>query len=297
VKKNPPLRATLQALVYADYFSFPLTKEELWQRLICPPLISKRRWEKNLVRWVKEGKLATDGDYYFLPGREKNVWKRRRGEAVWRQKWPLVQKAARWLAKIPSVWLVALTGNLAAGVARPADDIDLMIITAPQTLWLTRFLIYLILSLARLPVRRPGEPEVANKLCLNLFLDAADLRLEPKWHNLFVAHEIVLLRPLVNKRKIYQSFLAANLWARKFLPYGLPYGLPCGLPKKKKRFFSPPFPSSLLNRFCFKLQRLYMQGKPPATKISLTQAFFHPQDASRKILRCWQERCKRKGLF
>lgn len=270
--------ATFRALLYAAIFHFPLTEKELWERMICPTQTEKKVWQEKLKVWVSQGKIIKKKGYYFLPGGEGNLYRRKREEKNWPAKFVLAQKTACLLAKIPSVYFVGLTGSLAVGVAKPAGDIDLMIITAPGTLWLTRFFIYLLLKISRQPVRRPGEKFVRDKLCLNLFLDSNCLSLDKDLQNLFIAHEIVLLKPLYDKNDIYQKFLSGNRWVGKYLPHAFKL--------RKKRFskFRANFFLKFLNRFCFWLQKLNMYGKPRAKRISLTSAFFHPRDRTEKVL-------------
>lgn len=286
------LAATKKTLIYSDIFDFPLTKEELWQRLIFPPSVERSIWEEKLKQWVREGKIEKKGQFFFLPGRERVVEKRKREEKIWRKKFSLARKAALFLIKIPGVWWVGLSGRLAAGVARPEDDVDLFIITAPGRVWLTRFWIYLNLFLwgrrKGLVPRSPGEKEGRDKLCLNLFLAADSLALPEKERDLFTAFEMALLRPLAGREKIYRRFLQENSWACRFLPHAFPLG-EFGERKKGKKngvglFFR------LLNRLFFNLQRFYMRGKPPAKIITLNQVFFHPQDKKKKILAFFRQR-------
>jgi hypothetical protein len=40
----------------------------------------------------------------------------------------------------------------------------------------------------------------------------------PDKRTLYVAHEIIMMQPLVNKENFYFKFLAANVWIKDFLP-------------------------------------------------------------------------------
>jgi len=302
--------ASLKALIYADLFDFPLTEEELWRRLICPSKINQQEWKKELTDWVVRKKIGRKEGYYFLPGREGNIAKRQRGEKFWPSKFALAQKAASLLKKIPTVYFIGLTGNLALGTAQADDDIDLMIITAPGALWLTRLWIYLLLVLnnmrwpisskarnkLRLSARCPSEKSASDKLCLNLFLDGSDLEMEAGNQNLFIAHEIAFIKPLINKKQTYERFLSANQWVREFLPNAFSLKSMANTSRRIIfvelrgvffRFFNYP---------CYWFQRFYMRGKPLAKKVSLTQAFFHPRDQSGKIMNRFVARCKKEKI-
>jgi len=291
--KNSLLTATRQALAYADLFDFPLTQSELWPRLIGSPRTTKKSWQSQLKTWVDEKVIGKKEGYFFLPGREKLVERRKKEAAVYYQKLPLARRAARLLAAIPTVWLVGLSGNLASRRAKPSDDIDLVIITAPDRLWLTRAVVYLLLfvfgRLAGLKVRRPREKEVADKLCLNLFLDAGKLALEGKARNLFTAHEVVLMTPLVSKHDTGRRFLQANSWVAGFFP-NQSFGKTSPLRAKSSRLMAR------LNQFCFEKQVGWMKGKPKVKKVTLTRAFFHPRDNTESVLARFARRCQKKSI-
>jgi len=97
------------------------------------------------------------------------------------------------------------------------DDIDLLIITSKSRLWLTRFLTVILLELVA-NRRHPADKEVKDKICLNMFLDEGHLEVPKKEQDLFSAHEVCQLKVLWDKNGIYQKFLKANLWSKKFLP-------------------------------------------------------------------------------
>ena len=111
---------------------------------------------------------------------------------------------------IPWVKLVALTGARAMNNASANDDIDLMIITSKNRLWLTR----LLLSILLFPWLRRAK-KISRRLCLNLWLDESALAI--KTRNLYTAHEICQLKPLYNCEATYQKFISANLWVKTYL--------------------------------------------------------------------------------
>ncbi len=183
-----------KTIAYADIFDYPLTGEELRRFLIkgdsLPP-----------------GKKS----FYHLPGRAGLIYLRRQRQNFSRLKWPIARKAARVLSLIPSVKLVAVTGALAMNNSDKDDDIDLMIVTAKNRLWLTR-LAALVLLFPWLRRQR----RVNNRICLNLWLDDSVLAI--KRQDLYIAHELCQARPVFERNGAYQKFIAANLWYKKFLP-------------------------------------------------------------------------------
>jgi len=279
-KKDLLSTSIKQTLLYSQLFSFPLRKKELYNRLITPPSVSFPIFKQKLKTLIKQGKIKTLKNYYFLPGREKTVNKREQLTKNYPEKYQKVKKAAQAIAQIPQVSFIGLTGNLALGIAQVKDDLDLMIITKPNSLWLTRFKVYCLLKTKGkkegLSVRKPKSKESSDQLCLNLFLDSTDLALKKSKQNLFAAYQIALIKPLINKNQTFENFLSANYWVLKYLPHAF---LPQKITLLKKKRINP------FNHLCFFLQKTYMKGKQSQETVSLTQAFFHPHNKASKIIK------------
>lgn len=185
-----------RTLAYADIFDYPLTREEIYRWLIKGDSFTK----------------AKESPYWnYLPGRAKLVKLRRQRERISRVKLdkflPIIYrlKIIRWIK------LICVTGALAMNNADADDDIDLMIVTAKNRLWLTRALVSLLLF-SRL---RRGRL-VDNRICINLWLDESAMAIEQQ--NLYLAHEICQARPIFERENFYDRFLGANLWYKKYLP-------------------------------------------------------------------------------
>lgn len=194
----------LKTLHYADIFDYPLRFEE----------IQKYSVETLAVEVLKEilSQMGS-GPYYCLPGREEIIELRKRREVYSQPKLKKARKVAALLKFIPWIKLIGVTGALAVENSDPGDDIDLIIVTAPKRLWLTRGLVVTFLRLTG-QYRRPGK--IKDKICPNLMLskDALDF---PD-HDLFTAHEIVQMKPIYDRENTYQQFLQANRWLKDFLP-------------------------------------------------------------------------------
>ena len=66
----------------------------------------------------------------FRPERQKQV----------QRFWPLTMRYARYLANLPHVRMVGITGSLAAGNVKADCDIDFMVLTDAGAMWRTRAL-------------------------------------------------------------------------------------------------------------------------------------------------------------
>jgi len=207
-------KAVLSTLAYADIFDYPLKKEEIWRFLL-----SDIRYQiLDVSKGLKElPEVSQKNNFYFLKEREHLVLLRKKRERWSRKKLKIAKQVARCLKLIPTIKMVAVTGALAMENSNENDDIDLLIITSKSRLWLTRFLTVILLELVA-NRRHPADKEVKDKICLNMFLDEGHLEVPKKEQDLFSAHEVCQLKVLWDKNGIYQKFLKANLWSKKFLP-------------------------------------------------------------------------------
>ncbi len=283
----------LQTLVYADIFDYPLSLLELERFLIGRRGIGAKTAPKTLleilsdIKHLPTGKAGvdTDGELYFLKGREKIVGLRKKREEWSKEKWRIARKAAEKLKWFPLIKLIGVTGALAMNNGKKEDDIDLLVITSRSALWLTRLAIFLLAPFLRIRRRKPGEQKIKNKICFNLFLEENHLRIVPE--NLFLAHEICQMKPILNRGRTYERFLWENRWAKDYLPNAVP----------NFKFQISDFKSSgpILNFFnylAFQAQLLYMRPKMTVEKVSLHQAFFHPQNLQEKILARYEVKLK-----
>ena len=262
------------SILYHDVFNFPLKKEELvkWQT-----------GERVSGLKVSPGKFVFKKGFYFLKGKEDSVYRRLINEKFSKAKLKIAWKAVNVLSKIPSVKMVGVTGSLAMMNASEGSDIDLMIITATGTLWTTRLISYLLLFFSGLSFRRSGEKEEKDKLCTNIWLDETDLKWTKK--NIFTAHEVVQLKPLLNKNFTYEKFIRENAWARDYWPNAM----------KIKKVGSKTilrngaltgivvFLLSVVEPLSFWFEYQYMRNKITKEKISPSRAVFHPFDWSRFV--------------
>ncbi|MBN1374386.1 hypothetical protein JW962_03595 [Candidatus Dojkabacteria bacterium] len=120
-----------------------------------------------------------------------------------------------WL--FPFVKMIALSGSVAAKTPAPDDDIDVIIITDPKALWLTRILdhlIYRFLRVRRVSTTPKGKEN--NLLCINTYLADNNLVLRNK--DIFSAFQLLSITPLYGKNT-YQDLISSNSWLEDFI-YG-----------------------------------------------------------------------------
>jgi hypothetical protein len=104
--------------------------------------------------------------------------------------------------------MVSITGSLAVNNPRDGrDDIDYLIVTQPNRLWLCRAL---IIALVRYGLRR------GVTLCPNYILSENVLYFEEE--NLYAAREIVQMVPIYG-RAFYLAMRQVNSWIADYLPH------------------------------------------------------------------------------
>jgi predicted nucleotidyltransferase len=269
------------SVYYHDLFDYPLTFADL-------------------IRWNASGNFSVNcqkipivcqNGCYFLQGREGLVYKKILRSRVSAKKMEIARKASKTLSLISSIKMVAVTGSLAMENSVDESDIDLMIITKKGMLWTTRLLAYFSLFVLRFSLRRPMDNRQKDKLCLNLWMDESDLIWKRNDRNLYTAHEIAQIVPLVNKDKTYETFLYENRWILKFWPNSVRVTeLPRDGVTEECSFllfvtmYLCNLAIPLIENIAFKIQYLYMQKKITREFITPTRAIFHPQDRGSYIL-------------
>lgn len=277
--KNSLLTLTsgeLLSIYYHDIFDYPLTQDEL------------NKWSMNLLsitgKNINKEKIARTaisikGNYIYLSGREENVVKRLMGGVASKRKMAIARKAAAVLSSVPTIRFVGVTGALAMENANEESDIDLLIISSKGTLWATRIVAYIVLKIKGFDLRRSGDSDEKDKLCLNIWLDERELAWDRKDRNAFTAHEIAQVVPLINKGSIYKRFINKNIWIRKFWPSAIGH---VGKSKNTNSNANSVF-SSLMRVFepiARVAQYLYMKKKITREVVTPTRALFHPVEWS-----------------
>lgn len=246
-------------LVYHSLFDYPLTREELafWQ-------IGKAKYPSH--------KVERTGPFFHLPGKASTVLKRALSFEPSEEKWGIAKKAAKLISLIPGIKFVGISGALSMGSAKKEDDIDLFIITAARSLWVSRLFTFLMLKLFKIPFRRFGDREIENRLCINLWVDEESLSFSRR-QDVYTAHEILQIKPLVDKGGTYRKFLQFNSWVWEFFP--------AAREKFKGRVLQSRLSRAdailkLFNRPAFLLQFLYMDKKRTKEVVEEGRALFHP---------------------
>lgn len=264
-----------ETLKYFAKYDYPLTKKELelWSHIPHPltsPLLTKERGLR--------GEVENKNGYFFLKGRSNLINIRRQREKYSLLKWGIAYRYATKLAKISFIQAIFVTGSLAMNNCKKSDDIDFMIVTSPNTLWLTRFVVMLLFARNR---RFPGQKIAPDKICTNLWVDTNNLNIKDK--NLYHAHEILQAKCIFDRGGVQYQFLKQNSWVKEYLLNAYKFQIKNSKTQINSKLqvlnlgFMIYLVISILNFGFFVLQYLYMKPKMTTERVGLGYAFFHPK--------------------
>lgn len=291
---NGNLKARIIAtLAYADVFDYPLTKSEIFDWLLFASIKDKDKLEREL-KIVAEGIKKNGEEYWFLPGREQIVRVRLKREKYAENKYKIVEQIGKWLDKLPTLEAVFVSGSLAVNNTPEDDDIDLMCVVKPGTIWVSRFLCVLITQI--LGVRRNVRSlDVKDKVCLNMFVNSDSMMIVRDEQDAYVAHELLQIVEVFDKNNIRRRYLTENKWVKSIFPIKYEKELRRG--KDKTEVINNNYHEirragvlKYLERFFRYWQLWYMRGHRTSEKISDSVLRFHPRDARKWIMPKWREK-------
>jgi len=266
------------SIFYHDIFDYPLTQKELSRWSLNPRSIIKGKVNANRVSRVK---LNVKGKYIYISDREETVVKRLMRSESSKAKMVIANNASAVLSKIPTIKFVGVTGALAMENASDESDIDLMVISSKGTLWMTRLLSFVLLKVKGFDLRRSAVTDEKDKLCLNIWLDESDLRWRVGKRNIFTAHEIAQVVPLVDRDATHRKFISKNAWVKNFWPNAMSNAAIKQQSNQEYAFVRKI--ARLLEPLARTIQKLYMRGKVTREVVMPTRALFHPIDWSSTI--------------
>lgn len=278
----------INTLLYSDVFDYPLRKDEIWKHLISPKKISKNNFTEELL---KTKSITLRNDFFCILKNEKNIKKRLIREKESLLKIDLAKKIAKKLSIVPWILLIGISGSLALKNAKKEDDIDFFVITSKNSLWKTRFFMILILK-ALGAHRGKNSKKITNKICLNLIISEDAISFPKERRDLYTAHEIVQIMPILNRDQTFEKFLKANDWVKKYMPNCLedfkknPRLNSNNKKSKKKQTFK------FFDSFFKKIQMISIKRSLSTETITDNFLAFHPFDYRNKILAEYYKKIK-----
>ncbi len=298
--ENSLEKRILATLIWHDGLNFPLTAFEIWQYLIKEKgargdIPSLRAVEKTLQKSVfLRSKISSRRGFYFLKNREGLVESRIFQNKLSIKKWRRLREIIKLLSFIPYVRMIGVTGSMSFSHPRKESDLDVLIITARNRIWLTRFLVTLVTHL--LGVRR-HQQKTRSRICLNHYVSEERLKVAGK--SLYTALEYLKMVPVFGK-ETYNKFIKENKWLADFLANPRTFQIQnkwllkeSKFQKISQKFFEICFDNpvgDLVEKFLGKAQekrikRDSLYRKPGGrVRVSRFQLEFHPDSPEKGIL-------------
>lgn len=274
-------RQVLITLLYSAVFRYPLSASEVWLRLVRLPQskhISPGKVEDALQDLRGQGVVRQAGEHYFPTGTPTIISRAERRE------WSLLKaqeakRFAQFARHIPWVQAVGITGSVAVENAVEHDDIDFLIITSQNRLWLTRLVVTSIAFLSG--KRRSWHGEEQGSWCFNMWLTTDSLFLPRHLRTLYGAYELCQVRWIFSRGGVVSQFIEKNNWVRGYLPtYFAELPRIHHVSTGETKFFPG---IGLLNQLSYLFQSWYMRPHRTSEQVGREYALFHPR-ATRSII-------------
>jgi len=289
-------RAVLVTIAYPDQFLYPLTFDEICTRCLRIELkdttlsVNKITDAIAVLLTAKliQSQVHLSKTYYFLQGRSDLVQTRLGRARIAQQKEAQMAQLLRFLVKLPSVHAVYLTGSQAMNSADEESDIDFMIVTAPQRLWMTRILVSIFAQLQG--KRRSWNNEEPGSWCFNLWLDTDHLKVVASKQDAYRAHEVFQAKLLWEKNRVGELFKNKNKWIDKYFfnfEEAAVKTLRATTPLSSPVVLRSNIVADGIDWLAWKFQAMYMKRHQTTEKVGRGFAFFHPRDTATLIKDGW----------
>ena len=227
----------LSTLRFFDLQDMPLTLLELHQYLISDYQDLKNKLDDNwdlgkvdinaaetnqevkideLLKCLETeslGEVENLHGFYYLSGRKQIVTLRQENYLYGIARERLIRRYTRGLRHLPFLRGIAVSGSQAFGQQKNTSDIDLVVITDPEYLWLGRLFITAYFQI--LGLRRHGK-KIANRFCLNHYLGGVKALFNHR--DLYNAMEYLRFRSLFGQGYFSEFFEKNADWLKQYFP-------------------------------------------------------------------------------
>ncbi len=295
---NPLAQSILKTLVFFDAQDLPLTLFELRTYLQPFEVSAKDISLLEILDTLSTELVSQIGSaegFYFLRGRQQLVKFRQERYPISLRRYRKAKKYLSFLKFFPYIRAVALSGSLALLNSGEKSDIDLLVLTKKNRIWLVRMLMSFYFQV--LGQRRYGL-KISNRFCLNHYLREGLLITQDQ--NLYTAVEYASLLPVLGEEEL-SNFWLRNSWLSQFLQSPGPQAV-----NQFFRFTSSRFSqiqeflldytlAPILNWFAgiYQKRRIKMQEH---ILVSDDELSFHPGSRGQKVLAFYHLTLKNQGL-
>lgn len=281
-EKNPKYKEAIKkTLIYSSIFRYPLTYYQLLNFLIIEPQekINIKSFEYELAKLIKKQYVVVEHEKCILPGTKYIEWQDAKKYAK-----TLIKKnrpTFKILKKIPWIKFIGITGSGAAYNSDAESDLDILVITQKNRIWITRGIMAFILKvILGNYVKKGVDP--------NIFITDTSMEWPKEQQNLYVANEIVRMHPIYDKDNTYFKFLHSNKWIENYLGNFKTHYIENTLENQQK--YQGEVLLNLIDYLFMLLQKTYMRKKVTSEIVKKQFIHFNKNDSSNPILDKYQEK-------
>jgi hypothetical protein len=206
---NPSIQSAdiIKTIAYFDVFRYPLTDEQIY-RFLPRDSVTKEYIADTVKRLVAAGILDEYNNYYFLRSEGREIVSQRKDDEHRAHKMLKYARLVSLLLKqFPFTRAIFVTGSLSKDVSAADSDIDFMIVTAEDRLWICKIFLTLFRKIFLL-----GS---LKYFCTNFYISEKEYAIAE--HNIYSAIELLTTKVMWNI-PAFLEFQQANSWTKDFLP-------------------------------------------------------------------------------
>jgi len=210
-------QSIIKTLAWYDIFDYAPTAEELHKQLWeFPHDLEFASFLNFLGAMQQKGIISSHNGWYYFSDRNELYKQRNDAVHLVEKKLKIAQKAVQKIYWIPYVRGVFLCNTVAFGWPKEDSDVDVFIVVKEGRMWLSRFLITVLLSVFGL---RRNKKKAKDKVCLSFYatdthLDLESIALdEPDTYLIYWLRHIY---PLYDPDNLRIDILNKNVWAERY---------------------------------------------------------------------------------
>lgn len=222
-------QAIILTIIYYDVLNKPLTAFEIWKYILIPNALrneelkikNEKFWSFSLYQVIEtlntsdylNDKIGQKNGLYFLKYRgEKFFDYGIKTQKICAQKIKLTLRYIKLIKYIPFVRAIFLSGSVAMGYASQKSDLDLLIVSERDKIWLVRAMVVFITFLFGI---KRSVNNYSDKICLNHFITTHSL--EIPFQSIYTAQLYARLLPLYEEDAYLNKFYLQNKWLENYL--------------------------------------------------------------------------------
>jgi hypothetical protein len=233
----------IKTVIWFSLFRQVLTSYEIYKFVKVPASYSEILDSlEDLKHEIREEKgfFYLKSDFNIINDRFKkfNYFKKKTKKA---------QRFSRLVSFWPFIKGMAVANIMGDYNLRKGSDIDILLISSPGRIWLSRFV---CVFWAKILGLRPNIKTKKDKICLSFYISSDNLNLKKQLYSsedLYFIYWIANLEIIYDENDIFSQFYKANNWIKEYLP-NFSFSEKDSFPnnEKKKIFFKLGFIEKIL---------------------------------------------------